>query len=51
MEFIKDFKKTAIIYDGKKLSYSETISAARFITEDADICKGDRAIIFMENRP
>ncbi|ADO83934.1 AMP-binding protein [Ilyobacter polytropus] len=51
MEFIRDFEKSAIIYEGKEISYSDIISAAKFISEDIDICKGDRVMIFMENRP
>lgn len=51
MEFIRDFKKTAIIYDGKKISYSDTISASKSITKDIDVSKEDRIMIFMENRP
>ena len=51
MEFIKDFKKTAIIYDEKKISYSDTILASKFLTKEIDVCKKDRVMIFMENRP
>ncbi len=51
MEFIKDFNKTAIIYDGKKISYKDTISASKSFTENIDLGIEDRVIIFMENRP
>ena len=51
VDFIRDFEKNAIIYEEKKISYRDIISAAKFITEDIDICKGDRVMIFMENRP
>jgi long-chain acyl-CoA synthetase len=49
--FIKDFNKTAIIYEDREISYRETISASKFIGETININKGERVIIFMENRP
>ncbi|SJZ37364.1 long-chain acyl-CoA synthetase [Cetobacterium ceti] len=51
MEFIRDYKKTAIIYDGKEYSYSEMIKNAKGVVKNLDIKKEDKVVIFMENRP
>ena len=51
MVFLKDFNKTAIIYDDKEYSYKEVILNAKSFSERIDIKKEDRVIIFMENRP
>lgn len=51
MIFVKDYNKTAIIYDDKEYSYKEVILSAKSFSERIDIKKEDRVIIFMENRP
>ena len=47
MNFVKDYNKTAIIYDGKRISYSEV----KYFSTLFDIKPQDKVIIFMENRP
>lgn len=51
MGFIKDFNKTAIIYEDRKISYRELIGVSKSIGEKINIAREERAIIFMENRP
>lgn len=51
MIFVKDYNKTAIIYDDREYSYKEVILSAKSFSERIDIKKEDRVIIFMENRP
>ncbi len=51
MNFVKDYNKTAIIYDGNKISYREVIEKSKIFSKRVDIGVQDRVIIFMENRP
>lgn len=51
MIFVKDYNKTAIIYDDREYSYKEVILSAKSFSERINIKKEDRVIIFMENRP
>lgn len=51
MIFVKDYNKTAIIYDDREYSYKEVILGAKSFSERIAIKKEDRVIIFMENRP
>ncbi len=51
MKFVRDFNKTAIKYDGREISYLETIRWTKSFGEYLDIDKEDRVVIFMENRP
>lgn len=51
MIFVKDYNKTAIIYDDREYSYKEVILSAKSFSGKIDIQKEDRVIIFMENRP
>ena len=51
MIFVKDYNKTAIIYDDREYSYKEVILSAKSFSEKINIKKEDRVIIFMENRP
>lgn len=51
MIFLKDYNKTAIIYDDREYSYKEVILSAKSFSERISINKEDRVIIFMENRP
>ena len=49
--FLKDYGKTAMIYDGREYSYRDVILGAKSFSERIEIKKEDRVIIFMENRP
>lgn len=51
MNFVKDYNKTAIIYDGNKISYREVIEKSKIFSKKVDIGVQDKVIIFMENRP
>lgn len=51
MKFVKDYNKTAIIYDGKEISYKEAIVKSKIFSQEFPIEKEDKVIIFMENRP
>lgn len=51
MKFVKDYNKTAIIYDGKEISYKEAIIKAKSFSQEFPIENEDKVIIFMENRP
>ena len=51
VNFVKDYNKTAIIYDGKRISYSEVIKKSKYFSTLFDIKPQDKVIIFMENRP
>lgn len=51
MNFVKDYNKTAIIYDGIKISYKEVIERSKIFSNLFDIKPQEKAIIFMENRP
>ncbi len=48
---IRDFDKTAIIYGEQTISYSSLINNINFFCDLYLIQKGDRVIIFGENRP
>lgn len=51
MNFIKNYNKTAIIYDGKEISYSEVIANSKVLASKSNMKKQDKAIIYMENKP
>ncbi|MGL4687594.1 MAG: AMP-binding protein [Fusobacteriaceae bacterium] len=51
MTFIKDYNKTAIIYDGNNISYKEMIRKSKGYSEIIDLKSEDRVVIYMENRP
>ena len=51
MKFVKDYNKTAIIYDGKEISYKEAIIKSKIFSQEFPIENEDKVIIFMENRP
>ena len=51
MKFVKDYNKTAIIYDGKEISYKEAIVKSKIFSQEFPIKNEDKVIIFMENRP
>ncbi|WP_291259889.1 AMP-binding protein [Fusobacterium sp.] len=51
MNFVRDYNKTAIIYDGNKISYKEVIEKSKIFSKKVDIGVQDKVIIFMENRP
>lgn len=51
MNFVKDYNKTAIIYDNKRISYKEVIERSKYFSTLLDIQPQDKVIIFMENRP
>ncbi|MEE0137755.1 AMP-binding protein [Fusobacterium ulcerans] len=51
MEFVRDYNKTAIIYEGRNISYKEMITKAKIFSSQVLIEKEDRVIIYMENRP
>lgn len=51
MNFVKDYNKTAIIYDNKRISYREVIERSKYFSTLLDIHPQDKVIIFMENRP
>lgn len=51
MNFVKDYNKTAIIYDEKRISYREVIEKSKYFSTIFDIQPQDKVIIFMENRP
>lgn len=51
MLFLKDYNKTAIIFDNKEYTYRDVILSAKSFSSRIDIKKEDRVIIFMENRP
>lgn len=51
MEFVKNYNKTAIIYEGKEYSYKDLISGSKEYATYLDIKKEDHVVIFMENRP
>ena len=51
MKFVKDYNKTAIIYDGKEISYKEAIVKSKIFSQEFSIENEDKVIIFMENRP
>ncbi|MCI6151795.1 MAG: AMP-binding protein [Fusobacterium perfoetens] len=51
MIFLKESEKVALIYDDRKITYSETAKGAKSFSEKLDIQRDDRVVIFMENRP
>ena len=51
MKFVKDYNKTAIIYDRKEISYKEAIIKSKIFSQEFPIENEDKVIIFMENRP
>lgn len=51
MEFVRDYNKTAIIYEGRNISYKEMITKAKIFSSQVLIENEDRVIIYMENRP
>lgn len=51
MEFVRDYNKTAIIYDGKNISYRDTIIKSKTFSREVPIENEDKVIIYMENRP
>ena len=51
MNFVKDYNKSAIIYDNKNISYREIIEKSKYFSTLFDIQPQDKVIIFMENRP
>jgi len=51
MKFVTDFKKIAIKYDGREVSYKDTIKWSKSFGEKLDLEREDRVVIFMENRP
>ncbi len=48
---IKDFKKAALIYQGREIFYAETISLVNRFASCYQLNKADRAAVFSENRP
>jgi long-chain acyl-CoA synthetase len=48
---IKDFKKAALIYRGREISYAETISLVNRFASCYRLNEGDRTAVFAENRP
>ena len=51
MTFIKNYNKTAIIYDEQQISYKEVIQKSKVFSRVANLKIQQKAIIFMENRP
>ena len=51
MKFVTDFNKIAMKYDGREVSYKETIEWSKSYGERLDIQKEERVLVFMENRP
>lgn len=51
MEFLKDYRKTALIYKGEEISYGELIENVKSFANAIDILPGDRVAILSENRP
>jgi long-chain acyl-CoA synthetase len=51
MKFITDHGKTAIIYKDKDYSYGDLIRGAKYYSSLMNVDKGDRIIVFTENRP
>ncbi len=49
--FLKDYNKTALIHNDENISYSSFLLSIRRFAGLLDIRKGDRVIIFSENRP
>lgn len=51
MIFLKESEKTAIIYDDKKITYTELTRGAKSFAERLNIQRDDKVVVFMENRP
>ncbi|MGL4969569.1 MAG: AMP-binding protein, partial [Fusobacteriaceae bacterium] len=51
MDFVRDYNKTAIIYDGDRISYNEMIRRIKGYSEIVEIEEEDKVVIYMENRP
>ncbi|HIP43103.1 MAG TPA: long-chain fatty acid--CoA ligase [Aquifex aeolicus] len=51
MEFLKDFRKIALIYKDSKISYSELIENVKSYATLIDILPDERVAIISENRP
>lgn len=51
MDFVRDYNKTAIIYDGSRVSYNEMVRRVKGYSEIVEIQEGDKVAIYMENRP
>jgi len=49
--FLRDHNKTALIYRGKEINYSELIENCRSLASIIDILPDDRVMILSENRP
>ncbi len=49
--FLKDYNKTALIHNDENISYSNLLSSVRKFSALLKIEKGDRVLIFSENRP
>ncbi|MBI5804614.1 AMP-binding protein [candidate division TA06 bacterium] len=49
--YIKDYNKTALIYQRREISYAQTIAAVKTLAAGYQLKKGERAAIFSENRP
>ncbi len=51
MIFLKESEKIAIIYDDKKITYTELTRGAKSFAERLNIQRDDKVVVFMENRP
>ena len=52
MKFVTDFNKEAVFYKNKEYSYKDIIKTAKYFSSLIEMKKnGDKAVIFMENRP
>jgi len=49
--YVKDFEKTALIYRDRHISYREVIGSIEAFSGILKIDRGDRVLIFSENRP
>ncbi|MGE5352074.1 MAG: AMP-binding protein [Acidobacteriota bacterium] len=49
--FTKDFQKTALIHNGKEISYKELLQNISRFSSVLNIAPGDKVAIFSENRP
>ncbi|MGL5089181.1 MAG: AMP-binding protein [Cetobacterium sp.] len=51
MEFIKNYNKTAIFYEGIEYSYKQLIAGSKEYASILNLKKEERTVVFMENRP
>lgn len=51
MEFIKDYHKTALIYEDEPISYNELIKFSHFYGSKLHLLEEERVLIFSPNRP